>query len=86
VAAPRGYLIITDPDAPTKEWDTFTCCHCQRIVPIRPRAPASECGGFCRLCFKEICGTCADKGSCDPFEKQLERIEARGRMLQSIFG
>jgi hypothetical protein len=81
---PQGYAIITDPDAPTKECDTIVCCHCQRIVFVRPGQSASDVGGFCRLCFEPTCGPCADIGTCFPFEKQLEAMEARGRLLAAM--
>lgn len=80
----QGYAIIVDPNAPAKECDTFTCAHCQQVVFVKPRCDPSEMGGFCRLCYKHTCGPCADKGSCDPFEKKLERAEARGQMLRSM--
>ena len=80
----QGYAVIADPNAPVRECDTFTCVHCQRIVFVQPKCDPSDAGGFCRLCYSHICGPCADKGRCDPFERRLERMEARGRLLQSI--
>lgn len=35
------------------------------------------------MCFKNICGPCADLGKCTPFEKKLEQMEARGRLFQA---
>ena len=81
---PGGTIIITDPDAPTVEIDTVTCCHCQALVPVKPKQDASDVGGFCRMCFKHTCGRCADLGTCTPFEKKLEQAEARGRSLRSM--
>lgn len=80
----RGYAVIVDPNAPLRECDTFTCCHCQRVVFIRPFSDASDAGGFCRLCFKHICGPCADTGTCTPFEKRLEEMEGRRQFLTSV--
>jgi len=78
-----GYAVIIDPSmgVPKKEFDTFTCTHCNTIVFCRatPNVPKPDIGGFCRLCYKHICGACADKGTCDPFEKKLERAERRAR-------
>lgn len=62
---------------------TFACCHCNRITVVEQGAKADDCGGFCRLCMKPTCKTCADKG-CTPFESKLERMEARERMLASM--
>lgn len=79
---PQGYLIITDPCAPPVEADTFTCCHCNRIV-IVPPAPQPMPGGFCRMCMKPCCDLCADKG-CTPFERKLEAMEQRARDQRSL--
>lgn len=80
----QGYAVLVGPDAPMRECDTFTCSHCQFVVFVKPKCDPSELGGFCRLCFKHICGPCADKGMCDPFEKKLERMEDRGRLMRQI--
>jgi hypothetical protein len=40
--------------------------------------------GGCRMCMGMLCGPCADAGTCTPFEKKLEAIEARARLLQQI--
>jgi hypothetical protein len=81
---PGGYGLIVEPGAPTKELDSFTCCHCNRVVWVKPFAPPADAGGFCRLCMKPTCGPCADLGTCNPFEKQLEEEEARNRFRRSI--
>lgn len=62
---------------------TFTCCHCNKVTIVPLKATPSECGGFCRLCMKATCSTCAD-GLCAPFERRLEAMEARGRLLASV--
>lgn len=80
----QGYAVLFGPNDSTRECDTFTCAHCQFVVFVKPKCDPSEAGGFCRLCFKHICGPCADKGACDPFEKKLERMEARGRLMRQI--
>lgn len=95
---PQGYAIITDPDAPTREYDTVTCCHCQRIVFLKPGpmrqgfdpgdpaspSPEHDPGGFCRLCMQPTCGPCADTGACTPFEKRLQEMERRGQLFMSL--
>ncbi len=75
---PGGYVLIVSPDAPTVEHDTFTCCHCQNVVFVKPKAPASESGGWCARCSKPVCGGCAGK-ECTPFEKRLEQVERAAR-------
>jgi hypothetical protein len=94
---PGGYAIITSPDsqtvnfdrrrcenvsAGTYETDTFTCCHCNRVIHVKPRTPMDEFGSMCRNCMKMVCPKCA-AGACVPFEKKLEQMEHRDRMLRS---
>lgn len=84
---PQGYGIITDPDARggvAIEFDTFTCKHCQRVTIVRPGESATNCGGWCGSCAAPICGVCADLGVCTPWEKQMEKMEARDRLLRSV--
>lgn len=81
----KGYAVIVDPSAPTREIDTITCFHCQRVVFLK--VPGSDVGGFCRCCMKAICGPCADQGQCLPFEKKLEQYEkaaVQGRRLDAL--
>lgn len=80
-----GYGVLTSPHAPTRELDTCTCKHCNRVFVVRSSAPAipAEVGGWCGLCARMICGRCAGK-PCVPFERQLEQMEARGRLLRQV--
>ncbi|HET9893227.1 MAG TPA: hypothetical protein VFQ42_22305 [Mycobacterium sp.] len=80
-------------DGGTAEWTmpgqqpltrpTFTCCHCNAVTIVPERARAEDCGGFCRLCMAPTCTTCAD-GACTPFERELEKAEARAELLASM--
>ena len=94
---PGGYVTIESPDggmvnfdnfrcerisAGTVEIDTFVCCHCNRIIHVKPFAPMDEFGSMCRNCMKMTCPTCA-AGPCVPFEKRLEEAEKRGIALRS---
>ena len=83
---PQGYAITTEPDKATIEEDTYTCCHCNCIVFVKANSDPSDMGGFCRMCYSHICSDCADKGTCDPFEKKLEAMERRERFLKSVVG
>lgn len=67
---------------PGREWDTFTCNHCQHVVRYQKRADAYEMGGHCMVCDKMICPHCVGKG-CTPFEKAIEKAEARSAALRS---
>ena len=94
---PGGYVTIASPEvsvvnfdrfrcqqisAGMFEADTFTCCHCNRIIHVKPLAPMDEFGSMCRNCMKMTCPTCAD-GPCVPFEKRLDEVEKRGIALRS---
>jgi len=76
---PGGYAFSFDAEGIRQEADSFTCAHCNRIVFVKPKCDPSDLGGFCRLCTKMICPKCVDIGSCDPFEKKLERQEKEYR-------
>ncbi len=79
----QGTLIITDPYASAPiERDTFTCCHCNGIVVVPP-PPAPMPGGYCGMCSKPVCEACVGHG-CTPFEKKLEAMERRGRLLNAV--
>lgn len=59
---------------------TITCCHCNTVVEIPDGARADDCGGFCFRCMLPTCRACASLG-CVPFERQLERMESRSRLV-----
>jgi hypothetical protein len=88
VARPQGYATWTQ-DGRTVEADTFTCAHDQRVVFMKPAkagGPAPDIGGFCRQCMANICGPCADKGTCTPFLRKLEIQEGRRRLTDVVLG
>jgi hypothetical protein len=78
---PGGYSIITDPEGPTLEEDSFTCSHCECVVFVRPMCDAADMGGRSTCCDKLICKYCVGKG-CVPLEEHLARVEAG----KEIFG
>jgi hypothetical protein len=83
---PHGTAVIVDPGAAqmTREIDGVVCCHCQRITFVKPGQSATDCGGFCRLCFAPTCGPCADHGVCVPFEAKLEMLEGRRAFYRGV--
>ena len=94
---PGGYSLTTDPDRPLAEADTLTCGHCQRVVFIKPgfgptvyriynrttRQWTEEAGAWCGVCDSPVCLPCHGKGTCTPWEQQMEEQEARHRFLAS---
>lgn len=84
-----GYVIASGGPGPDEEHDTIACHHCQRHIVIPPGPPKADEGdlyGVCWTCDKFICPACAQLGRCQPWERQIEAMEARDRMLRSILG
>jgi hypothetical protein len=81
-----GYLVEQGPGI-LRETDTSTCGHCQRVMMVRPSTDGRIIVRVlppCPGCGKFICDVCVKQGFCDPWEKQMERMEARDRMLREI--
>lgn len=74
-----GYLVESGPNGIVREHGTFTCAHCQQIVPVKPFCDAADAGGMCKSCMGLICSHCVDIGACDPIEKKIERVERAAR-------
>jgi hypothetical protein len=68
-----GYATLTVPGEVVQERETFTCCHCQSIVHVRPFQRDFT---RCSLCDALICPKCVGQ-KCVPFEKRLAAMEAR---------
>lgn len=60
-----------------REIDVFQCGHCQATVHVPPRADPASIGGGCRICQRNICPKCVDRGICVPWEEMIARQEAR---------
>lgn len=82
---PGGYAVTTGP-AGTVETDTFTCSHCNVVVPVPAGKSPSDIGGWwCTLCDKPACAGCNGK-RCVPFEKKLEAMERQDRLRRQLLG
>lgn len=94
-----GWCEITDPGGKQYkvEYDTIMCNHCQRVICVKPGTgqsvylyfrkdlPVLEVdGAFCIRCMHPICPKCCEDGRCQPWERQIEEIEARDRMLRGM--
>ena len=84
---------------PAREYDTVTCGHCQRVIFLKPGTGGSvyllprptpdqpypeTMGAFCGSCQTPVCLPCHADGRCTPFERQLEAMEARGRLRRQV--
>ncbi len=73
------------------ESDGFVCAHCQQAVFVPPRCDPADVVGFCRLCGGNdylsglICPRCVTIGTCKPFEKKLEQVEAGKRLWSDVW-
>ena len=96
--SPKGYAVIVEPDRPVTELDSTQCGHCQKVIFVKPgsgstvyliptRLPGQykeEAGAFCRVCMRPVCLRCHAQGRCTPFERTLEKSEARDRLRRSV--
>ena len=78
-----GYLLVVDPDAPLHEQDTFTCIHCNKIVPVKPGMSITDFA-WCRKCMKPVCEKEVCQVRCLPWERQMEIIEARSKLHRAM--
>ena len=77
-----GYLIVTDPNTPMPiERDTFTCCHCNGVVIVKPGSGIER--GFCFMEMKPHCGK-KECWGCVPFEQRLEAMEGKYRFQKMM--
>lgn len=83
----QGYAMIVGPER-TAEADTITCAHCQRVVFLHNQdgTKKADVAVRCGMCDRLMCVPCAEKARCEPFEKKLEAIERRGRLIAAMGG
>jgi hypothetical protein len=81
-----GYLTIREHGSSSLvEVDTATCKHCQFLVMLNRRDGVKvEPPGYCLQCVGVICSKCVATGECTPFMRQVEEMEARGRLRRSM--
>lgn len=94
---PQGYATFTGDTI--VERDTITCGHCQMLVFVKPRTASTiylipqfqapdkeEPGAMCRVCMRAVCLKCHDDGRCTPFERRIEEMEHKRRMIEQVIG
>lgn len=80
---PHGYSVTADVDTGRQvESDVVTCCHCQKVCEV----PPGPMTGFpwCFKCGRPTCQSLACIARCDPWERRLERMEARERFHRAM--
>ena len=77
---PGGVVEIRDHLGQVTELHSSKCAHCQRYTEFPSLKVMHEHVDVCRDCMRLVCLECAGK-PCRPIEKELERQEARARML-----
>ena len=89
----KGFGQVIDPDSAKVELDTRGSGPC--YAQIRGNTGAARktdvfrdprtgqlhevMGAACRVCMRAVCLPCEVVGTCTPFERRLERLEARDR-------
>jgi hypothetical protein len=79
---PNGLGFQFGPDG-QKEYETIACGHCTRMKLVY-RNDQKDLGGVCYICWRLICGPCADKGVCEPWEEYLAKKEAEFESRRSM--
>lgn len=80
---PGGYITVVDPGERLFEQDTFTCIHCNKIVPVKPGFTLANFA-WCRKCMKPVCERPVCNDRCLPWERNLEIQEARGKLHRAM--
>lgn len=84
-ARTRGFYRNFDEYGRETVVETFTCAHCNKVKRTTEKLPnGQEARGFCHKCMQPVCVECGGSERCDPFEKKLLRMEARGKLLKSM--
>lgn len=82
--SPNGLLIEFGEGLPAsgRVRETAGCGHCQRTEIIFEKG--QDIGGICFVCWRLICGPCADAGNCVPWEEMLAKQEAKAEARKSM--
>lgn len=75
---------VTTTDFGEELQETFTCCHCNRIVRLAVGESLKTTPiDMCTRCNKRTCSRFKCRDVCAPFEKKMERFEKRVREAES---
>lgn len=80
----QGYATVHIDGQLVEEEDTFTCGHCNGIVPIKPGQTDTD---SCRACDSHICQRCAHilvkTMKCVTVDARLEAAEREARLRRN---
>ena len=81
---PGSVVEIRDAVGNLTEMHASKCVHCEQFTYFPSMKKMHETGiDVCRSCMRLVCKDCAGK-PCRPWLKEVERQEARSRMLRDI--
>ena len=81
---PSGLGFEFSPEG-NREGFTLSCGHCGRMkVFMEKKTGEADLGGVCYVCWRLICGLCADEGTCKPLEEWLQKNEAEFQSRRSM--
>lgn len=82
-----GFFEEFGPDGNVRRGETFTCAHCNSVFEFRDSSGRFKPPTMCAREHKPLCPPCANEanrtGKCLPFERELERIERRDKLLRA---
>lgn len=82
-----GFFEEHHADGSVRRGETYTCAHCNRPVEWKDNMGLLKPPPMCSREMKPICEPCAKTldriGKCIVFEKRLEAIERRDRLLKA---
>lgn len=79
---PAAHGIITVDGRIVEETDQASCVHCQFNWVVKPGSGTKR--GWCWRCGGPTCGKQKCETRCDPWERWVERVEARSRLQEAV--
>jgi hypothetical protein len=77
-----GFFEEQRADGSIRRGETYTCCHCNNVHEYVDNVGKKVVVNGCGMCQKPVCPACHKVGTCTPFEKKLDRIEARDKLFR----
>jgi hypothetical protein len=84
-----GFFEENLADGRNRHGETVTCAHCNGVFEVRDNDGLFVAPTMCSMEHKPLCPKCASRadkredGMCEVFEKKLDKIEARAKLLRA---